>query len=97
MATDNSNTIANDVESQSTSDNKAFREKVAELAMDPDVQKALTTTSVDAATQGAAQVKINQAARLLPDGWMSGSLGIDDLAAQMEAGRQAIATGGKQR
>ncbi|MDI4637911.1 MULTISPECIES: hypothetical protein [Halomonadaceae] len=97
MATDNSNAIANDVEPQSSGDYTAFRERIAELAMDSDVQKAFTTTSVDAATQGAAKANINQAARLLPDGWMSGSLGIDDLAAQMEAGRQAIATGGKQR
>tara|TARA_B100000700_G_scaffold309727_2_gene389318 strand:+ start:34127 stop:34345 length:219 start_codon:yes stop_codon:yes gene_type:complete len=71
-------------------------EKLAELTLDPDVQKALTL-SVDGTTQLSAQAKLEKAGRLLSDGWMGGSLGIDDLAAQVEAGRQAIATGGKQR
>jgi|TARA_B100000700_G_scaffold15695_1_gene15483 hypothetical protein len=93
MATDNSSAITNSGQAQSPGDYEAFIENAADLSQNPEIQKVFTT-SVDAATQGAAKAKINQAARLLPDGWMSGSLGLDDLAAQTEAGCQAIATGG---
>ncbi|SDG43841.1 Ca2+-binding protein, RTX toxin-related [Onishia taeanensis] len=85
MATDNSNAVENGGDTQSPGDYDASMEKLAELTLDPDVQDALTL-SVDGTTQLSAQAKLEKAGRLLSDGWMGGSLGIDDLAAQIEAG-----------
>lgn len=86
MSTDNPNAVTNDDETQSQGNFEDFKREIAELTLDPDIQRTFTT-SADAATEAAARVKLNQAASLLPDGWMSGSLGLDDLATQVEAGR----------